>query len=124
MPTRPTHHQRQFARYLRANQTDSEPHLWQKLRARQIAGFKFRRQYPFAPYILDFYCVEQSLAIELDGGQHYDPQHIAHDQRRTHYLNQQGIRVLRFSNLEVLAQMDAVLEQVLRAVTPHPAPAG
>ena len=86
MPTRPTHHQRQFARYLRANQTDCEQRLWQKLRARQIAGLKFRRQYPFAPYILDFYCVEQSLAIELDGGQHYDRQHWTCPYKTGHQL--------------------------------------
>jgi very-short-patch-repair endonuclease len=108
MQTRPT--LAQFARHLRANQTDCEQLLWQKLRSRQTANLKFRRQAPCPPYVLDFYCVELKLAIELDGGQHYETMGLIHDQRRTLFLERQGIEVVRFSNLEVMQQMDDVLE--------------
>ena len=112
MQTRPT--LVQFSRQLRAQQTDCEHLLWQRLRSRQIANLKFRRQFPCPPYVLDFYCAELKLAIELDGGQHFESSGLIHDQRRTLYLYQQGIEVVRFSNLEVLQQMDAVLEQIIR----------
>ena len=112
MQTRPT--LVQFSRHLRANQTDCELLLWQRLRSRQIGNLKFRRQFPCPPYVLDFYCAELKLAIELDGGQHFETSGLIHDQRRTLYLYQQGIEVVRFSNLEVLQQMDAVLEQLIR----------
>ncbi|MBY8932801.1 endonuclease domain-containing protein [Pseudomonas fluorescens] len=112
MQTRPT--LAQFARHLRVNQTDCEQLLWQKLRSRQIANLKFRRQFPCPPYVLDFYCAELKLAIELDGGQHFETAGLIHDQRRTHYLKQKGIEVVRFSNLEVAQQMDDVLEQIIR----------
>jgi very-short-patch-repair endonuclease len=112
MQTRPN--LAQFACQLRVNQTDCEQLLWQKLRSRQIANLKFRRQFPCPPYVLDFYCAELKLAIELDGGQHYETSGLIHDQRRTRYLNQKGIEVVRFSNLEVIQQMDDVLEQIIR----------
>ena len=112
MQTRPT--LVQFSRQLRAQQTDCEHLLWQRLRSRQIANLKFRRQFPCPPYVLDFYCAELKLAIELDGGQHFETSGLIHDQRRTLYLYQQGIEVVRFSNLEVLQYMDAVLEQIIR----------
>jgi very-short-patch-repair endonuclease len=112
MQTRPT--LVQFSRQLRAQQTDCELLLWQRLRSRQIANLKFRRQFPCPPYVLDFYCAELKLAIELDGGQHFETSGLIHDQRRTLYLYQQGIEVVRFSNLEVLQYMDAVLEQIIR----------
>ena len=112
MQTRPT--LVQFSRQLRDQQTDCEHLLWQRLRSRQIANLKFRRQFPCPPYVLDFYCAELKLAIELDGGQHFETSGLIHDQRRTLYLYQQGIEVVRFSNLEVLQQMDNVLEQIIR----------
>lgn len=102
MQNRPT--LTRFARQLRVKQTDCELLLWQKLRARQIANLKFRRQYPCPPYVLDFYCAELKLAIELDGGQHHESPGVIHDRRRTGYLNQKGIEVVRFSNLEVMSK--------------------
>jgi type I restriction enzyme M protein len=100
------------ARTLRTQQTDAESLLWRLLRNRQIVGYKFRRQHPVGPYILDFYCHEKKLAIELDGGQHNTESGLANDQKRTQFLMSEGITVLRFWNHEVLQDKDAVLEQV------------
>ena len=87
----PTLHQ--FARQLRLQQTDCERLIWQKLRARQVLDLKFRRQHPCPPYVLDFYCVELQLAVELDGSQHFTPEQRSYDQQRSEYLNSQGIEV-------------------------------
>jgi type I restriction enzyme M protein len=96
------------ARELRKNQTDAESLLWQLIRDRQIADCKFRRQHPVAPYILDFYCHEKKLAIELDGGQHNTESAIGQDHKRTEFLASQGITVLRFWNNDVLQNTEAV----------------
>ncbi|MCY1393678.1 hypothetical protein D3C76_366070 [compost metagenome] len=109
---RPTVRLRQFARQLRHHQTDCEQLLWQKLRARQLRGLKFRRQFPCPPYILDFYCPDLKLAIELDGGQHTLDAARIYDQQRTHFLALNGITVMRFSNLNILQQLENVLEHI------------
>lgn len=122
---RPTAEQREFAQRLRHELTDCEQLLWQRLRNRQLGGFKFRRQYPLPPYVLDFYCAELHLAIELDGGQHFSDEALRRDAERSRYLERYGIRVLRFSNREVLAQMPEVLAEILRQAeiaAPHPSP--
>jgi len=112
---------KQLARSLRKNQTDAERKLWRRLRARELCGFKFRRQYPIAPYIVDFICVEKRLIVEIDGGQHATMTEI--DNTRTEFLNARGYRVLRFWNNEVLQQLDAVLAKILDSLThPHPNP--
>ena len=85
--------------------------MWQALRNRQIAKAKFRRQHPVDPYILDFYCHEHQLAIEVDGSQHYRDEGRAKDEVRTEALNEKGIRVLRFDNRQVLTETEAVLTQ-------------
>ena len=109
------------ARRLRRTQTDAESKLWAKLRARQIGGVKFRRQHPIGPYVADFCCLEHSLIIEIDGGQHAEQ--MQSDQSRTAVLKLQGFRVLRFWNNEVLANIEAVLEQIYQALkNPHPDP--
>jgi len=95
------------ARKLRAAQTDAETRLWFYLRGRRFAGHKFRRQYPVGPYIVDFICLQQSLVIEVDGGQHAE--RIHEDAKRTAYLESQGLRVLRFWNNDVLGNMEGVL---------------
>jgi len=104
------------ARELRAKSTDAEYRLWWMLRNRQMNGAKFRRQHVVAPYILDFYCVELKLCIELDGDQHAEPVQEAYDARRTQYLEERGIRVMRFGNREVLMEMEGVLERIWEAV--------
>lgn len=103
---------RTHARELRNGATDAERHLWRYLRRRQLAGFKFRRQFPVAGYIADFACVPARLIVELDGGLHADA--VAYDQRRAERLAANGFRVLRFWNDDVLRGTDAVLEQILR----------
>ena len=109
------------ARRLRHQQTDAEWKLWSRLRARQIDGAKFRRQHPIGRYIADFCCWERKLVVELDGSQHIGQAKA--DQRRTAFLRQQGYKVLRFWDNDVLLNTDAVLQQIAEALTdPHPSP--
>ena len=103
----------EFARQLRRRQTDAERALWGYLRDRRFFGLKFRRQVPCGTYVLDFYCHELRLAVELDGGQHLES---AHDTERDAWLVGQGIRVVRFWNHDVLARTDVVLESLRLAV--------
>ena len=113
------------AKQLRTNATDAERLLWQRLRSRQLAGYKFRRQHPIGPYFADFACVEARLVVELDGGQHVTPEGLLSDERRSAALAAQGYVVLRFWNHDVLQQADVVLESILYGlaqVGPHPGP--
>ena len=107
---------RQHARQLRDNATDAENLLWRLLRNHHLANTKFRRQHAVPPYILDFYCHELKLAVELDGGQHNEPAGRARDAGRTDYLRARGIEVLRFWNDDVLRETEAVLEAIYRAI--------
>ncbi|WP_201316559.1 DUF559 domain-containing protein [Dyella sp. EPa41] len=100
------------ARQLRNDATDAERRLWRYLRREQLAGCKFRRQFPIGVYIVDFICVPARLVVELDGGQHLEAQ--AYDARRTRVIEAAGYRVLRFWNDDVLLRTDAVLEEILR----------
>jgi len=101
------------ARRLRQDQTNVEARLWAKLRNRALGGWKWRRQVPRGPYIVDFFCAEAGLVVELDGGQHAD--RVAYDERRTEVLQQQGLRVLRFWNGDVLKNRDGVCMTILQA---------
>jgi very-short-patch-repair endonuclease len=103
-----------FARQLRRSQTDAEKLLWSKLRNRALNGYKFRRQVPVGNYIADFLCQEAMFIVELDGGQHAEQQE--YDQRRTHWLESQGFRVLRFWNNDVLLNIDGICDVILEAV--------
>lgn len=105
------------ARELRREQTRAEEILWRALRGRRLAGLKFRRQHPFGRFVLDFYCAEHPLAVEVDGSVHARPTQIAHDAARTRYLRERGLRVVRFNNDEIEANLDAVLRQILDSVT-------
>jgi very-short-patch-repair endonuclease len=89
---------KQIARQLRRNQTDEEKEFWRALRGRQFAGFKFRRQHAVGGHILDFYCAEAKLDVELDGFQHGLPEGIQRDEAREQFLVEQGIVTLRFWN--------------------------
>ena len=113
---------KQFARNLRRNQTDAEKRLWRSLRDRQVCGFKFRRQHIIEPYIVDFVCIEKKLIVEIDGGQHAEK--VDADNERTKYLEDNGYRVIRFWNNDVLGNTDVVLDVILDKLneTPHPSP--
>lgn len=104
---------RDRARKLRRDQTEAERRLWARLRAHQVHSAKFRRQHPIGGYVLDFCCLEQGLVVELDGSQHAIGTEA--DRRRTAFLIQRGYRVLRFWDNEVMAQLDAVLERIVRS---------
>jgi very-short-patch-repair endonuclease len=120
------------ARWLRREETDAEYRLWFRLSGRELGGFKFVRQVPIGPYVVDFLCRSERLVVELDGEQHVDS---VSDAERTGFLNEQGYSVLRFWNHEVLREREAVLDAILAvlerrvtgpasglrlAVSPHP----
>jgi very-short-patch-repair endonuclease len=104
---------RDRARALRRDDTDAEARLWNALRGRRLGGWRWRRQVPKGPFILDFLCVEAGLVVELDGGQHADQ--LAYDARRTAHLEGLGLRVIRFWNPEVMTNLDGVCLTILRA---------
>jgi adenine-specific DNA-methyltransferase len=108
------------ARSLRRGSTDAEALLWRHLRGRNLAGARFRRERPIGPYIVDFYCPERGLIIELDGGQHSLRDQAAYDAERTAYLVGYGLTVLRFTDRDALQKTQAVMEAILRAVSPSP----
>ncbi|MEW6418256.1 MAG: endonuclease domain-containing protein, partial [Nitrospirota bacterium] len=86
--------------------------LWSKLRGKQLKGFQFYRQKIIDNYIVDFYCPKSKLVIEADGGQHYSAEGREKDKKRDNYMIRAGITVLRFSDREVLGQIEAVLEKI------------
>jgi len=106
-------HKTGFARHLRRNMTDAEREIWHHLRNRAFMGYKFRRQHPVGPYIVDFACPARRLVVELDGGQH----DAAVDAERTRYLERCGYRLLRFWNNDVFKQQDAVLAAIFVALS-------
>jgi very-short-patch-repair endonuclease len=96
-----------IAKELRKRSTDTEELLWKYLRLKQLEGFKFRRQQPIDNYIVDFVCFKKRLVVEVDGGQHLEQKNK--DRERDNYLKEQGFRVLRFWNHEVLTNLEGVL---------------
>jgi very-short-patch-repair endonuclease len=99
------------ARRLRSASSDAEAKLWLAAKDRRLRGLKFRRQHPWGPYTLDFFCAEAKLVVEVDGGQHAEL--IAHrDAVRTERLERQGFTVLRFWNIEVLQNLDGCLQRI------------
>ncbi|MFH1594023.1 MAG: endonuclease domain-containing protein [Candidatus Omnitrophota bacterium] len=115
-------------RILRRNETDAERKLWVMLRNRQLNGVKFRRQFSIGKYILDFYAPGYKLCIEADGGQHYEHKGKKQDQIRTKELAGLEISTLRFSNLDILNNIEGVYEAIAEYIkcqkcsTPHPNP--
>ncbi|RRR65921.1 MAG: endonuclease domain-containing protein [Candidatus Viridilinea halotolerans] len=102
------------ARQLRQTQTLAESQLWEQLRGRRLDGWKFRRQHPVDRFIVDFYCAEQRLVVEVDGSIHAEAEQAAYDLERSAILQAAGYRVIRFSNEQICSEMPVVL-QTLRA---------
>ncbi|MCP3665578.1 MAG: endonuclease domain-containing protein [Gammaproteobacteria bacterium] len=102
------------SRKLRSSMTDAEIALWLKLRRKQLHGLQFYRQKPLGNFIVDFYCPAAQLVIEIDGGQHYTEDGAIRDGLRDAYLESLRLRVLRFSNIDVLTNMDGVIAAIVR----------
>ena len=112
-------------RKLRSRMTSAETSLWSRIRAKQLQGLKFRRQHGIGPYIVDFYCPERSLVIEVDGDAHADEKQVTKDRQREKHLRSLGLQVIRYRNNDVLNNLDGVLEDLYRKVvlastSPHP----
>lgn len=108
------------AKRLRREMSLPEVILWQHLRGRRLGHIRFRRQHPIGPYILDFYCADARLCVEIDRYSHENAEQAAHDERRTEWLRQKGIEVLRFMASDILK--DEHLEGVLKAIELAAAP--
>jgi very-short-patch-repair endonuclease len=100
------------AKKLRKNQTEQEKALWDRLRNRQQNGKRFRRQHPYNIYILDFYCFESNLAIEIDGEIHLKQK--VYDLERTRFLESSGLKVLRFKNEDIDKHIEWVIEEIIK----------
>ncbi len=110
------------ARTMRKHPTPAEDLLWQQLRRKRFAGFHFRRQHPIVRYIVDFYCAEAKLVVEIDGAVHDRPGQEKYDIERQEFLESLGLRVMRFKNNEVMRGTDNVVKAIadaLEATPPH-----
>ena len=106
-----------YRKVLRNNLTSAEATLWFFLKGSKLEGRKFRRQHSFGNYILDFYCPSKKLAIELDGAHHFTEEGLKYDTERTKFLNEGGIKVIRFENKLVFEDLEGVLEEIKRNLT-------
>jgi len=104
---------KQTRKKLRKNQTEVERLLWQKLRNKQVNGLRFLRQYSIGFYIIDFYCPKYKLAVELDGGQHAENNRLVYDEKRTRYLQQKDVKVIRIWNNEAITNVNGVLQKIM-----------
>ena len=110
------------ARALRKDMSEAERKLWQRLRRGAIGGYRFRRQHPIGPYIADFICLERRLVVEVDGGQHAEPDRIAHDRERTLWLEARGYHVVRCWTHELAENMTGVLDAIWSALAERSEP--
>ena len=116
---------RDLRRRLRRSLTPAEATLWKALQGSKLAGKKFRRQHSIGKYVVDFYCPECKLGVELDGEKHFNSMASEYDLRRTEFLGRHNIRVLRFENRAVFEHSDGVLEAIrnyLSTATTTPSP--
>jgi len=112
-----------LSKQLRRSMTPAEKELWKLLRDRSLGGYKFRRQHPVREFVVDFFCFEKELAIELDGDIHLEEEVHHRDTNRTVELERMGIKVIRFTNDEVLNNLDEVKTKILNTLT-SPSPSG
>ena len=108
------------SRQLRNNMTDAERHLWAKIRMKQMKGCQFYRQKPIGDYIVDFFCPRAKLVIEIDGSHHLVGGAIEYDRIRDDYLSGLGLRVLRFTNTDVLTHTEGVIESIIENMEQNP----
>ena len=101
------------ARKLKQEETEAEKVLWNALRGKRLNGLKFRRQHPYENTILDFFCVEHQLVVELDGSVHDLPDQSDYDEERTRFLNDHGLRVVQFRNEDILKSLPDVLQKII-----------
>ncbi len=111
--------QAERSRRLRRDTTFPERLLWSRLRTGQVGGIRFRRQHAIGPYVVDFYCASAALVVELDGRSH-DEAALDHDQTREEWLRSQGLRVIRFTNDEVIRDVGAVARAIAQVVGAEP----
>ena len=108
------------SRQLRHNMTNTERYLWSKLKMKQLNGYQFYRQKPIGNYIVDFYCPAAKLVIEVDGGQHFYDDGLEHDKERDAYINSLGLKVMRFTNVEVLKNIQGVFDRIIENMNEIP----
>lgn len=116
---------RSLRKMLRSVRPFPERVLWQRLKQRQLAGVKFRRQASVGRYVVDFYAPQKKLIIEIDGAGHMRASAQTYDQERDAFLSSLGLRVIRFTNVDILENMEGVIEVILASLdhrTPPPAP--
>ena len=111
---------KQHSRQLRKNMTEAERHLWAKIRMKQLKGYQFYRQKPIGDYIVDFFCPGAKLVIEVDGSQHFSDETVKNDRIRDEYLSSLGLRVQRFTNAEVLRNIEGVVESIEKEIPLSP----
>jgi very-short-patch-repair endonuclease len=111
-----------FAAQLRINSTEAERRLWAILRDHRLVGLRFRRQQPIGPYIVDFYCSQAKLVVELDGDQHGSLQAILYDEARTRWLMTRGYIVLRFPNRSAFGGAQEVVDTIVHVLEEHDTP--
>ena len=101
------------AQRLRREATPAERKLWARLKAKQLSGLQFRKQHPIGPYIVDFYCAELKLAIEIDGDSHGSRDAQQYDERRSAFIASKDVRIIRFWNSDIHERLDGVLADIL-----------
>ena len=109
-------HNLKNAKEMRSDMTPAETKMWRILRGKRFQDLKFKRQVLIGNYIVDFLCEDKKIIIEIDGGQHNEELNIQSDKNRTRYLENNGYKVLRFWNDEVMKNIDGVMEVIFREV--------
>jgi very-short-patch-repair endonuclease len=105
---------RDRAREMRTHMSLAEVRLWSHLRGDRLEGLRFRRQHPIGPYVADFFCPRRNLVVEVDGDSHFTPEQQRYDADRTNYFTELGLREIRFTNVDVLTNIEGVLGEIAR----------
>ncbi|MFA5604419.1 MAG: DUF559 domain-containing protein [Dehalococcoidales bacterium] len=108
------------SRKLRHKMTNTERYLWSKLKMKQLNGYQFYRQKPIGNYIVDFYCPSAKMVIEIDGSQHFYDDGLEHDKERDAYINNLGLKALRFTSVDVLKNLEGVIDKILENMNEIP----